>query len=148
MSRTISLIRKSWMRAVNDARELITERTGEIVDYWDYESRADEDKMPTRTVLGPDGFAFHENEGLWTIRVGLSLSTYNDRNNLDESEYLDILHELFGHHKKVALRDPDTGDVISELVVVEFQIMPMGQSELRNYRTIGIELLRTDTTDA
>lgn len=142
------MIYKSLVRAVNDAITVVSERTAEECRYWAFESRADEDKMPTQTVIGLDGFTFHENKGLWMVRCGISLSTYNDRNNHEEAEILDILHELFGYHEKVDLRDPETGEVFSQLVVTEFEIMPMGQSELRNYRTIGLELLRTDTSEA
>lgn len=148
MSRIISTIYKSLVRSVNDLIDVVASETGEPCAYWAFESRADEDKMPPITVLGVDGFTFHENKGLWMIRAGISLSTRNDRNNHEEAEILDIVHRLFGYHQKVALRHPETGEVFSELYVTEFDVMPMGQSELRNYRTIGLELLRTDTSEA
>lgn len=147
-SRTISTIYKSLVRAVNDLVEEISTRTGENCRYWAFETRMDEDKLPTQTLIGVDGFTFNENKGLWVIRAGVSISSYNDRNGHEEAEMLDIIHELLGHHKKISLRDPDTGNIFSELVVVEFEVMPMSQSEMRNYRTVGIELLRTDNSEA
>jgi len=37
----------------------------------------------------------------------------------------------------------ENGEVASELIVSIFRMLPMSQSELRNYRTFGIELART-----
>lgn len=147
-SHTISTIYKSLVRAVNDLVEEVSTRTGEDCRYWAFESRADEDKMPQQTVIGVDGFTFNENKGLWIIRAGISISSYNDRNGHEEAEMLDIVHELFGYQNKISLRNPDTGEIFSELYVVDFDILPGSQSELRNYRTVGIELLRTDNSEA
>lgn len=149
MSRMISTVYKSLLRSVNDLIKDVAEKTGDTdVRYWAWESRADEDKMPSGTVIGVDGYNFDENKGLWIIRAGITLSTRNDLNLMTETEILDIIHDHYGYQKKVNLLHPDTGELFSELYVVEFQVMPMGQSELRNYRTVGIELKRTDTSEA
>lgn len=146
MSKLISTIYKSLVRAVSDAIKEVEATTGIQAEYWSWESRSDENDMPTKTLLGLDGYTFDENNGLWTVRCGITLSTYNDRNLMDEAEILDVLHELFGMKKKVTLRKPGSGDPFSELGIVEFRVMPMGQSELRNYRMVALELLRTDTS--
>lgn len=147
MSRIISSVYKSLLRAVNDLVEELQQATGDMdIRYWAWEGRLDEEKMPTTTLVGLDGYNFDENKGLWIIRAAITLSSYDDANLHEESEMLDLIHERFGYHQKVSLRLPDSGDVFSELFVTEFQVMPMGQSELRNYRTCAFELLRTDTS--
>lgn len=149
MSRTISSIYKSLLRAVNDLVVELQQETGDMgIRYWAWEGRMDEDKMPTETLVGLDGYNFDENKGLWIIRAAITISSYNDANLHQESEMLDLIHEKFGYHKKVDLRLPDSGEVFSQLFVTEFQVMPMGQSEMRNYRTCAFELLRTDTGEA
>lgn len=149
MSRLMSTIYKSLVRSVNDLIKEIQTTTGSSdIGYWSWEARGDEDKLPARTLIGLDGYNFDENKGLWIIRMGITLSSYSDANLLDEADMLDVVHDLFGYEKKVKLRNPDTGAEFSELYVTAFQIMPMGQSELRNYRSVGVELLRTDTSEA
>jgi hypothetical protein len=66
-------------------------------------------------------------------------------NLLDEIEMMDHIHEFFGMGKKIKLLDMSTGTEMNEMVVTDFEMLPMAQSELRNYRTIGIEIKRTGT---
>lgn len=101
--------------------------------------------MPRQPLLGVNGFSFDENNGMWLIRSGLTLSTVDDANLFIEADMLDMIHERFGERKKIFLRNPDSGDVINELMTAHFEIMPMGQTTARNYRSVGIELLRTGT---
>lgn len=145
----ISTLYKSLVRSVNDLIKDVRDTTAVTdAEYWSWEARSDEDQMPTATLIGVDGYNFDENRGLWVIRMGITLSTYNDAHLLNEAVVLDRIHERFGFQNSVALLDPETGEQFSELYVSDFQIMPMGQSELRNYRTVGIELMRTDTSEA
>jgi hypothetical protein len=53
-----------------------------------------------------------------------------------------VIHELWGEECVVPMRD-DQGDEYTQLVVGEFEILAAGQSEKRNYRPIGLTLLRT-----
>lgn len=92
-----------------------------------------------------DGFSFEENEGRWTIRYALALSSYHDVNLLNEVDLIAKIHERFGEREKVDLLQLSDGAVASELVVSAFRMYPMSQSEQRNYRTFAIELLRTGT---
>lgn len=117
-----------------------------LVSYHNFEERAKENEMPQHTLLGTDGFSFDENGGLWLIRFALAVSTFRDYNLLNEVDLVEFLHERFGEEKKIDLRDPTTGSVYSQLRVSQFRVMPMGQSEYRNYRVIGLELQRTSSS--
>ena len=143
MAKLISGIYKSIVRGTTDLIATIGSTTSHSVQYHDWENRADEDKLPQATLLGVDGFSFEEQEGLWAIRYGLTLSSFRDTNLLNEVEILDVIHEHTGEGRKVFLRDPNTGAVVSELVTAAWHLTPMGTSQHRNYRSIGIELLRT-----
>lgn len=115
------------------------------IGYHDWESRGDENKLPSMTLIGVEAFGFEENRGLWIIRFGLGVSSFRDANLLNEIEMISYMQTLFGEGCKVPLLNVETAAEVSELVVTEFQMLPMAQSELRNYRTIGIELKRTGT---
>lgn len=144
MSKIYSTLFKSTQRAVNDLIKEIRATTGDQgVRYWSWESRADEDKMPREPLIGVNGFAWDENQGLWLLRFGITLSTVDDANLAFEADVIDMVHERFGEDQKFAMRDPTSGTIINELVVTKFEVMPMGQTQLRNYRTIGIEAKRT-----
>lgn len=137
-------IYRSILRTLVDLIGEISSTTGnQEIQYHDWESRADENDLPKKTLIGLEGFTFSENKGMWIIRFGLALSSYQDDNLLNEIEMLGVIHEHTGEGKKVKLLDPIEGDEISELVVVAWDLAPMGQSQLRNYRTISIELMRT-----
>lgn len=137
---------KSIVRATVDMIEElnVSQRWGEIA-YHNWESRGDENELPRATLIGIDGFGFNENEGRWMIRYAMGISSFRDFNLVKEIEMIDAVHAYFGQGKKVKLLDMDTGDVVNELVVSDFDVLPMAQSQLRNYRTIGLELLRTGT---
>lgn len=147
MQKFYSTVYKSVVRAANDLVKDIkaTMPDQDALRYWSWESRMDEDKMPNVPLIGINGFSLEENAGLWVIRFGLTISTVDDANLLVEADMLDIIHQHFGEKKKIFLRDPDEGAAINELVSVDFHIMPMGQTQVRNYRSVGIEFKRTGT---
>lgn len=145
MNRPYSTCYKSVVRAVNDTIKDIQIATGHQLKYWDWENRMDEDKMPRETLFGVNGFSWEENGGLWLIRFGITLSMVDDDNLIGEAEIIDIIHERFGEKQKIKLRDPDNGDETNELVSVAFEVLPMGPTQVRNYRSIGVEVLRTGT---
>lgn len=135
---------KSIIRATTDMIEELN-ATGEFPPllYHDWESRSDEAKLPRQTLLGIDGFSFTENSGRWLISYALGISSYQDANLLNEIDLLDAIQLRMGEESKIPLREMVAGEIVNELVVTTFQILPMSQSEMRNYRTIGIELKRT-----
>lgn len=148
MSYTPSIIEpvyKSIIRSVTDAIEEINAMDlvdGEVV-YHNFEERSNEDNLPPNTILGTDGFAFDENDGLWIIRYAIALSSFGDTNLLNEIKIIDYLQQRFGKGRKIPLLEMVAGETVSELVVSEFRTTPMGQSEMRNYRTILLEINRT-----
>lgn len=147
MSHIILPVYKSIIRSITDMISDFNDG-GDLpqLQYQDWESRADESKLPQESLLGLDGFSFSENNGLWLISYALGLSSYRDANMLNEMAIIDRIQERMGEKKKIRLLEMDFGSEISELVVSDWQLLPMSQSELRNYRTIGMELKRTDTT--
>lgn len=141
----VAPVYKSIMRAASDLIEQWNaSHDSPKLYYQDWESRSDEAKLPKATLLGIDGFSFDENEGRWLISFALGLSSFKDANLLNEIEILDWLQREVGQGQKIKLYEMEAGEEISELVVTTFQILPMAQSELRNYRTIGIEMKRTE----
>lgn len=115
------------------------------VQYHNWEERTPETELPTTTLIGVDGFSFDENEGRWVIRYALAVSSFRDVNLLTEVDLIAQMHNRFGEGKKVDLLVLSDGSVGSELVVSAFKMMPMSQSEQRNYRVLAVELLRTGT---
>lgn len=113
--------------------------------YHDWESRADEDKLPQTTLIGLDGFSFDENWDLWTIRFAIGVSSYRDAGQMNEIELIGALYQRMSRGSKVPLREMVAGSQVNELVVSDWELMPMAQSNLRNYRTIGMTVLRTGT---
>lgn len=144
MAKLYSTIYKSVVRSVNDLIKDIQATTPDL-RYWTWESRLDEDQLPRVPLIGVNGFAFEENRGLWRIQFGITVSSIDDANLLEEADLIDKIHERFGENQKISLRDPDDASIMNELVSVDFQVAPMGQTQMRNYRTIGIEVLRTGT---
>jgi hypothetical protein len=141
----LSSIYKSLVRSVVDLIDEINavNLTDSPMQYISWDSRYDEDKLPATTLLGIDGFTWTENKGLWVTRYGLGLSSYRDANLLNEIDIIDKIHAATGEHQKIRLLDPETGDEIAEMVTAAWELAPMAQSQMRNYRTISIELLRT-----
>lgn len=70
-----------------------------------------------------------------------------DANLLNEIEILDIIHNRTGEKKKINILNPLDGELLTEMVVTSWQLAPMAQSQLRNYRTISLELMRTSTVE-
>ncbi|MGN6820264.1 MAG: hypothetical protein ACTHJR_16495 [Sphingomonas sp.] len=144
MPSVVKPVYKSLVRHVNDQiDELNNLGNFPTLQYHDFESRGDEDKLPRTTLVGLDGFSFDKNKGLWIIRVALAISSYRDANLLHEMDLIDELEQRMGEEQTIPLREMINGDEVSELYVQKFQIYPMAQSELRNYRTIAMELSRT-----
>lgn len=146
MEKLYSTLYKSVVRAVGDLiKDIQSTMPDQAIEYWSWENRADEDQLPRVPLLGVNGFNLHENLGLWIVRFGITLSTVDDANLLLEADLIDMIHDRFGEHKKISLRDPIDASVISELVSVNFEVLPMGQTQVRNYRSVGIEVRRTGT---
>jgi hypothetical protein len=114
------------------------------LQYYAWDSRGEVEELPHADLMGLAGWSFRENGGLWEIRTGLTLSTVDDENLFREIKIIDVIHNFWGERSKVRLIDRDSGIQFSELVVSDFDMMPAGSSEKRNYRPIGIELLRTE----
>lgn len=144
----IGPIYKSIVRWTTDLIEELN-LTGDFptLAYQDWENRYDETVLPRGTLLGIDGFSFEENQGLWLLRFALALSSHRDENLHNEIELISAINRRTGEGQKIPLREMVAGEEVSELKVAAWQLMPMTQSLLRNYRTIGIEALRTGKYD-
>lgn len=114
------------------------------LQYYSWDSRGEVAETDHTDLIGLAGWSFRENGGLWEVRSGLTLSTYNDQNLFREIRIMNIIHDMWGEGSKVAMVDKDTGVEFTEMVVSDFDMLPGGgNAERRNYRPIGIELLRT-----
>lgn len=140
----LSNIQKSLVRHLVDTIEEVHARgiSPELAFHM-WESRGDEDELPNIDLIGPSGWTFREDRGLWTISFGITVSTVNDENLMREAEIIDVVYDLWGEQEVVPLRN-DAGEQISELVVDEFEMLVAGQSEKRNYRPLGLGLMRTN----
>lgn len=145
MTFKVSNIYKSLVRHCVDTVQSIRDNGVSVnVEYYAWDSRGDDAEMVAADLLGLAGWTFKENGGLWEVYVGLTVSTINDENLLREAAIIDAIHELWGEESVVPMRDDD-GDAYSMLVVKEFEMLPAGQSEKRNYRPIGLSLKRTSS---
>lgn len=141
---TIEPVYKSIIRFTTDViAEINSVGTFREVQWHNFESRNDENQLPAATLVGLDGFSFDENQGLWIIRVALAISSFHDLNLLEEIELIDRIHQHFAEGQKIPLLEMADGEQINELVITNFVMLPMAQSEVRNYRTIGLEIKRT-----
>lgn len=140
----LSDIQKSLVRHLVDTIDEIKARgISPDIDFHMWESRGDEDELAQRDLIGPSGWTFREDRGLWMINFGVTISTVNDQNLMREAEIADVLYDMWSEGEVVPLRDRN-GQQISELVVNEFEMLVAGQSEKRNYRPFGLTLLRTN----
>jgi hypothetical protein len=145
MTSPIPAVYKSVIRAVSDMIDTINTQGlySEPVGYHNWEERTPETQLSQNTLIGVDGFSFDENGGFWLVRFSLAVSSFRDTNLLTEVELIGDIQEIFGEGQKVNLLELSNGEIAGELVVSAFKMMPMAQSEQRNYRVLGIELLRT-----
>lgn len=142
----LSSIYKSLIIQVNKViTDAISNGQSSNLKYYAWDSRGETVELPSVDLLGLSNWTFRENHGLWEIRAGLTLSTYNDKNLFRQIDIVDTIHNYFGEETQVPLIDATTGEVFSNLVVSDFDMMPTGQSERRNYLPVGIELLRTES---
>jgi hypothetical protein len=142
----VSPVYKSIMRWITDViAELNATGQYPAMQYQDWESRGDENKLPTTTLVGMDGFTFDEGKGLWVIRFAIGVSSYRDANLLNEIELIGALFQRMGEGSKIPLREMIGGTQVNELLVSDWTMMPMAQTNMRNYRTIGMTALRTGT---
>jgi hypothetical protein len=137
----ISNIYKSLVRHLVDTIETTTDVSSDL-QYFSWDAADDIAELPTTDLIGLAGWTFSENRGLWEIHCGITLSTINDENLLREIELVDKIHDMWGEENPVPLRDDD-GNEIAQLIVKEFDLLPAGKSEKRNYRPIGLTLRRT-----
>ncbi len=144
MAFKISAVYKSLVRHITDTIEDIRRDGVADLEYWSWDSRGDENEPEFKDLIGLAGWTFTENGGLWVVHAGITISTINDAHLFREAEIIDAVHDRFGEECIVPMRDTDTGEVYTHLVVKAFEMLPSGNAEKRNYRPIGLELRRTD----
>lgn len=115
------------------------------LQYYAWDSRGELGELDNTDLVGLSNWTFRENGGLWEIRAGVTLSTFNDVNLFRQMQLIDLLHDYFGESQHVPMLNPDNGEQYTHLVVSDFDMLPTGQSERRNYLPLGIELLRTES---
>jgi hypothetical protein len=143
MSFRISDIYKSLTRRVVETMEEIkSEGTSPNLSYFAWDTRNDTSELPSEDLIGMAGWTFSEDRGFWRIHCGITISTINDENLFREISIIDVIHDYWGEQCEIPLLD-SSGAPYGSLVVNEFEMLPAGQSEKRNYRSVGLELLRT-----
>jgi len=143
MSFRISNVGKSLMRHLMDTIDAV--KAADVspgLEYYAWDSRSDEAELSEVDLIGLAGWTFKENRGLWDVYAGITISTINDENLFREMAIIDAVHDMFGDDCVIPMRD-DNGDEYTQLVVHEFEMLPAGNSEKRNYRPIGLQLKRT-----
>ena len=133
-----AIVYKSLLRFCSDF--VSTAPAPLIYEAWD--SRNNEAELPKADLFGISGWTYRDDEALLFVTCGLTLSTVDDVNLMREIALLDYLHTKIGTNEAIAVLD-GSGAVVNQLVSQHFQIMPTGQSNLRNYRTAAIELSLT-----
>lgn len=144
MAFQISAVYKSLIRHLMDCIDTIKDKgISPNLTYYAFDSRGEKAELEPDDLIGLAGWSFEENGGLWIVRCGIHISTINDENLFREVAFMDEIHDFFGEDLTVPMRDPETGEEYTQLVVKAFEVMPASFSEKRNYRPIGIELRRT-----
>lgn len=144
MAFQISGVYKSLVRHLMDTIDVIKSGgASSDLSYFAFDSRGEAAELEATDLIGLAGWSFNENGGLWEIHAGFTISTINDENLFREIAIVDAIHDAFGEDCVIPMRDPTTGQEYTQLVVTEFEMMPAGQSEKRNYRPIGLTLRRT-----
>lgn len=138
-----SIYRSLLRRVVETIDDVRDQGISSTLTYYAWDSRNDQAELEAMDLLGLAGWTFRENKGLWMIHAGLTLSTLNDENLVREVAIMDVIHNRWGENASIPLYDIDEGTVYTNLVVSEFEVMPAGTSEKRNFRPIGLELKRT-----
>lgn len=145
MTFRVSNIGKSLMRHIMDAIDQVRDAgISETLAYYAWDSRGEEAELAEVDLIGLAGWTFKENKGLWEVYAGLTISTVNDENLFREMAIVDAIHDMFGEDCSVPMRNDD-GDEYTQLAVTEFEMLPAGNSEKRNYRPIGLQLKRTSS---
>lgn len=143
MTFKVSNIYKSLVRHLVDTiAEVNKSVQPATAQYFAWDTGDDVAELPTVDLIGLAGWTFSENRGLWEIHCGITISTMNDENLLREIDIVDVIHNMWGEEYMIPMRD-DTGTEVTQLVVKEFDLLPAGRSEKRNYRPIGLTLRRT-----
>lgn len=130
---------KSILRFCGD----LCETSPVLLRYHAWDSRGEENELPRQDLMGLSGWTYREDDGLIYISCGFTLSTIEDANLMREIDILDHVHANAGKGRTVPIRDMTTSEQINEMVISSFEIMPTGQSNLRNYRTAAVEMLLT-----
>lgn len=145
MTFKISNIGKSLMRQIMDTIDQIkADGYSEDLTYYAWDSRGEEAELVEADLIGLAGWTFKENRGLWEVHAGITISTVNDENLFREMAIVDAIHDMFGEECVVPMRD-EAGDEYTQLTVAEFEMLPAGNSEKRNFRPIGLQLKRTSS---
>jgi hypothetical protein len=118
----VSNIYKSIVRHLVDTIDVVKlSGVSSQLEYYAWDSRGDEAELEAKDLIGLAGWTFKENGGLWQVYAGI---------------------DAFCEECKIPMRN-DAGAEYTQLVVKEFAMLASGQSEKRNFRPIGLELLRT-----
>jgi hypothetical protein len=126
--------------------EALSDGISTNLQYHSWDSLGDITELPETDLMGLVDWTYAENVGLSTVNFGILISTINDENLFKMVQMLDLIHnacvEKPGKYKTWRILDQN-GEEITQFVVTDFEVMPAGKSELRNTRTVGIELMKT-----
>lgn len=111
--------------------------------YWSWDATDDLAELPSSNLFGLSGWSYRDDHAQLTVSCGLTLSSYNDLNLMNETSVMDALHQKTGLGDKWPIYDLTTGQPINEMAVSSFEIMPGGKATLRNFRSAAVELLLT-----
>lgn len=143
MTFRVSNIYKSLVRQIND--DLVRARVASpAIKYHSWDTRGEDAELESVDLAGLAGWTFKEDRGLWVVHCGITISTINDDHLLREIDLVDVFHDTWGEQNVIPLRD-DVGVEMSQLVVDDFELLVAGTSEKRNYRPLGMTLLRTSS---
>jgi hypothetical protein len=119
------------------------------IQYMPWDSRGDITELPNTDLIGVSDWTFDENEDhMPSIEFGILLSVVHDKNLFREVEILNEIRKVCVHPSRPeylvwTVRD-ENNQPFSQLGVVDFGIMPSGESEARTVRLVTISLKRVD----
>lgn len=84
----------------------------QALDYFDWDSHADNKAVPDKDLIGLSGFALTDTTNSAEAYFSVTVATYEDPNLFRMIRYLDVIFEAMRNGRQFKLYHPETGAVV------------------------------------